>query len=289
MLKPSKDLLSHEALFIERYERLLTIARRLPDVSPEQAQDLVQDAFIQFTVCQPSLAQIQNLDAYLQRMVRNLHASQIRRRPPGQSLPLETSDYETAELTLQATRNEQASAAVVEELTAICQYAKLRKETSRAGSALILRFFHGYYIHEVAQIFRIQKQPVYDLLRMARREARLFRKDSERLRFLGQRPDNPRKFLSAADMESGARMDGADDLLERLRDTIFSSCHTPCMALKQLGRSTAVNKMKASTRRLPRTLSVVGVASNSSIACCACLQCTADSRPTGSVRIRMLQ
>jgi hypothetical protein len=37
MLKPWKHVQSHEALFIERYERLLGVARRFPDISPERA------------------------------------------------------------------------------------------------------------------------------------------------------------------------------------------------------------------------------------------------------------
>ena len=40
------------------------------------------------------------------------------------------------------------------ELRQVCQYACDRKETSRAGSVLILRFLHGYYPREIAQIMR---------------------------------------------------------------------------------------------------------------------------------------
>jgi len=44
---------------------------------------------------------------------------------------------------------------VHDELRRVYQYACARKETSKAGSVLILRFFHGYYPSEIAKLLRL--------------------------------------------------------------------------------------------------------------------------------------
>ena len=77
-----------------------------------------------------------------------------------------------------------ATVEATQELACVCRYACLRKGSSKAGSILILRFFHGYFPSEIAQIARCTPHLVDDWLRIARREARLFREEPHRLRFL---------------------------------------------------------------------------------------------------------
>jgi RNA polymerase sigma factor (sigma-70 family) len=217
----------HEDLFLARYERLLAFARQLRDVDAQRAEDLVHDAFVQFIVSRPPLDNIENLDGYLHRMVRNLHLSEIRRRTPVQSLLPEATEPETAALQLQALKDYASLAAVKAELRATCRYAIARKESSRAGSAFILRFFHGYYIHEIAQILRAEKQPVYDLLRIARREVRAFRESSDQLSFIVNVTEDAAALLLTETSEEG-------ELVEHLCDSIFKSCRTDCLPVRQL-------------------------------------------------------
>jgi RNA polymerase sigma factor (sigma-70 family) len=217
----------HEDLFLARYERLLAFARQLRDVDAQRAADLVHDAFVQFIVSRPPLDNIENLDGYLQRMVRNLQLSEIRRRAPVQSLLPEAAEPETAALQLQALKDHASLAAVKAELCAMCRYAIARKESSRAGSAFILRFFHGYYIHEIAQILRTEKQTVYDLLRIARREARACRESGDQLSFIGNVAEDITEPLLTETSDEG-------ELVERLREAIFNSCRTDCLPVRQL-------------------------------------------------------
>lgn len=88
---------SHEDLFMQRYERLLEMARHLNGQSSERAEDLVHNAFIQFTFARPDLQSIQDLDSYLFIMLRNMNVSQVRRAMLIQAEKLSVADYDSAE------------------------------------------------------------------------------------------------------------------------------------------------------------------------------------------------
>jgi len=82
MLQPSKiapGFDQHEELFLERYGRLRACALQLTENDREQAEDLVHDTYVQFTLARPDLNAIGNLNGYLYTMMRNLHVSQLRR------------------------------------------------------------------------------------------------------------------------------------------------------------------------------------------------------------------
>src|SRR6266478_9235099 len=68
-----------EELFTERYERLLSWALRLTNQHRASAEDLVQDAFIQFTRGRTSLDAIENIDGYLRRMLKYMHLARLTR------------------------------------------------------------------------------------------------------------------------------------------------------------------------------------------------------------------
>src|SRR6266487_4392744 len=173
MLKPLKLVPNPEDQFIERYERLHGWALALTAGDQERAEDLVHDAFIQFTLRRVELGAIENLDGYLHRMLRNMFLSEVRRASNLQQLPHSIADYESAELGLRSS-DAQARLQIADELRRICRYSSERKETSKAGSVLILRFFHGYYLNEIAQVMRSSPQAVDERLKIARKEAKLF-------------------------------------------------------------------------------------------------------------------
>src|SRR5919107_4697453 len=97
MLEPSEIFraeeskgVSHEEVFLARYGPLRAWALRLTEGDAGRAEDLVHDAFVQFTFTRPELARVRNLDGYLYQMLRNLNVSQMRRagrrrrgEPPG--------------------------------------------------------------------------------------------------------------------------------------------------------------------------------------------------------------
>src|SRR5882672_853073 len=81
MIQPSRiarDFDAHEEAFLARYARLRSWALHLTENDQERAEDLVHDAYIQFTFARPDLNSIGNLNGYLYTMLRNLHLSQVR-------------------------------------------------------------------------------------------------------------------------------------------------------------------------------------------------------------------
>src|SRR5688572_9338716 len=85
-----------EDLFVERYNWLLTWALTLTGQDREAAEDLVHEAFLQFTLTRrPDCDGIHNLDAYLYAMLRNLHLSEVRRQARIRSATLPLIDYES--------------------------------------------------------------------------------------------------------------------------------------------------------------------------------------------------
>src|SRR5882724_10226788 len=141
-----------EELFTQRYERLLAWALRLTNQHRPSAEDLVQDAFIQFSLGRTSLEEIENIDGYLRRMLRYMHLARISRNAQqANDRALSIADYDSFHLSWRAIEPPRRMQAQ-EELRQICAYACSRKETSRAGDVLILRFFHDYYPSEIAKV-----------------------------------------------------------------------------------------------------------------------------------------
>jgi len=227
MLKPrpaDSNWPNHEELFMQHYQWLMGWALRMTDQNQEQAEDLVHDCFVHFTICRPSLEAIgENLEGYFYTMLRNLHLSQVRRasrlRETIVPLPeLSLLDYDSVEFGLKALEQqaqEQLQLQVQDELRSICQYACLRKETSKAGSVLLLRFFHGYYPMEIARILKSPRGAVDELLRAARTEARVFLANPASLGFVNHHP------LSVPADNKTKR--GAEDFLAELGHSIWRS------------------------------------------------------------------
>ncbi len=145
LLKPANP----EDLFVQRYQLLMGWALSLTGHNQALAEDLVHDAFIQFTLRRAELGAIENTDAYLHRMLRNMHLSQVRRAGLIEDTRVSIANFDSIELGLRAV-DPREDVTVQDELRLICQYTCARKETSKAGSVLILRFFHGYYPSEIA-------------------------------------------------------------------------------------------------------------------------------------------
>jgi DNA-directed RNA polymerase specialized sigma24 family protein len=226
ILRPraTKRTTNHEALFIERYQRLLGLALQLTEGDRERAEDIVHDAFIQFTFSRPDVSSIENLEGYLYGMLRKLHLSQMRRDSRSRIQPHFLVEYDSAETGLHLIDPRDRLQAQ-EELRRVCHYACTRKETSKAGSVLILRFFHGYYPSEITKVIRGTRHAVDLRLRSARAEAKATLANPEALVFLNDKPapDIREKLLAQSTVE----------FLAELRRTIFRSCHGDCLSPEQ--------------------------------------------------------
>lgn len=226
-----------EQLFTERYANLRLWAIHLTS-QEAAAEDLVQDAFVQWMLGRTRLEEIENIDGYLRTMLRNMHFSRMSRAAQRlQETALSIADYDSGLLgwtAIEPPRRMQAS----EDLHQICAFACFRKESSKAGSVLILRFFHNYFPTEIASVLNSSRNCVDQWQRLARREAKLFMNRPGGLRFVnGEAPSrHPVRYL---------RSDC--DLMLDLRQLIFSSCRGECLSPAELHEAYASGNDEALT------------------------------------------
>jgi RNA polymerase sigma factor (sigma-70 family) len=222
--KPQREFeLSHEDLFVRRYDDLFSWALQLTGRDRDRAEELVQEAFVHFVLAQPDLAAIENLDGYLYCTLRNLHVSSLRRLNRSVEGGLAIVDYDTAELGLTAGSWLQVEAQ--DELRQVCRYACERKRTSKAASILILRFFHGYYPSEMAAITRTPRETLAVMLNTARSEVRTFLAEPSRVRFMKATMESlSRAFFRRTNA----------DFVQELRQAIFRAKEGDCPSTEML-------------------------------------------------------
>src|SRR5947199_1637672 len=246
VLQPSRiarDFEAHEEVFLARYGKLRSWALQLTEHDRERAEDLVHDAYIQFTFAQPDLDAINNLNGYLYSLLRNLHLSQLRRSTRRQHRTISIVDYDSAEIGLRAA-DPRERIRLQDQLREVCKYACMRKETSKAGSVLILRFLHGYYPREIAQVMLCTREAVEERLRVARSEARQYLENPKSLRFLNHQVSEPRAVATRLSSDphisekSQSAGDGfartVDEFLNELRRMIFDSRQGECSTRDQI-------------------------------------------------------
>jgi DNA-directed RNA polymerase specialized sigma24 family protein len=229
MLKLRRISALHRDVFLERYEGLHSWAIQITANDRALAEDLLHDLFILFTLSQPDLARIENLDNYLYASLRNLHVSQLRRTTRGRFEQLSIVEYESAKLSLHSIGSGRDLIQAQDELRRICHYACARKATANAASVLILRFFHGYYPSEIARVMRSTRQAVDVRLRAARTEAKAYLENSKSLTFMSgsQASVTPEVFPARFARAAG-------DFLLELQQTIFDSRQGECLDLEEL-------------------------------------------------------
>jgi len=162
---------NHEELFTGLYTRLRGWAIQIVRQDHELAEDLLHDAFIQFTNARPELKKIVNTEAYLYGLIRNLYLSHLRKKARRDKHTSSIIDFETMRLGLKSAEFAD-NFQIQEELKRICYFLCLRKESSKSASVMILRFFHGYFPSEIASVMRATPQVVKVRLNTARNEAR---------------------------------------------------------------------------------------------------------------------
>jgi DNA-directed RNA polymerase specialized sigma24 family protein len=214
---------THADLFMDRYNELLERTSQLTGHDRGRAEDLLHDAFVQFTCGHADLSAIHDVDRYLFGIIRHLHLSNVRRAMRSiNGLPI--IEYDSAESGLRV-KDACQQMVVSEQLRAICRYACARKETAKAGSVLILRFFHGYYPEEIAHLLRVSHPAIKEQIRYARSEARLYIEDPGRLTFMRD---------SSIEATGAQIAKPSSDLLTELRSAIFRCKSGPCLSAKNL-------------------------------------------------------
>ncbi|MGH9346405.1 MAG: hypothetical protein ACRD26_03970, partial [Vicinamibacterales bacterium] len=214
---------AHEDVFVEHYAWLREWARTLAKGDRSLADDLLHTAYVQFTTRRPDLGAVRDLEAYLYTLLRNLHLSHARWASRHEA-SLTVVDYDSVTL---AVHNAGAGIEVWDQLRAVCAYACRRKETSKAGSVLLLRFFHGYFPSEIGKILRSPPKTVNEWLRLARCEARTYLENPGALAFAG----DPRTAMRREAPHAG----GADGFAD-LRREIFAARAGVCLDPADLRR-----------------------------------------------------
>jgi RNA polymerase sigma factor (sigma-70 family) len=235
--------LSHEDVFIGRYQALVLVALKVTDGNRQEAEDLVHEAFIRFTLVQPPLDEVQHLDAYLSRMLRNMYTSRIRRRQRAAETSLSILDYDSLDIGFHAI-DVRAKLEVREALRAACEYGCIRKRSSKTGSVFLLRFFHGYLPSEIASLARLSSAIVDALVFRARREVKVYVEHPNQLAFIGGRDAKPPSVshvghhFSGANGAVGAANAETDPsehaFVHELRARIFNDTHNRCWSKKAL-------------------------------------------------------
>jgi len=215
-----------ESLFLERYQRLLSWAMRLTNRDRWVAEDLVQEAFIQFIRGRTSVDAIANVDGYLWRMLQYLNLARVARQTEQmQRQALSIADYDSLSMGLHAFDIDR-QLQVKEQLIDICRYACIRKETSRSGSVLILRFFHEYSPSEIGKLLCRPRHTVDEWQRVARAEMKSYLDNPRQLSFVrsksGPKVTIPDTFIARTDLSSA------------LRQMIFNSRLGECLTVDKL-------------------------------------------------------
>jgi DNA-directed RNA polymerase specialized sigma24 family protein len=222
-----------ERVFLEHYSWLAVCALAITHGHRESAEDLLHDAFVQFTGKDTDLTSIGDLRSYLQGILRNLHLLQLRRatRHPVQQLSL--MDHDSAPVSLRTwASTEQLQSADL--LTLACAFACHRKEASLAASVLILRYFHGFYPGEICLLLSAKKKLIYRWIERGRAEAKAY---------MDAPYDLPETGSSSSAPKPGALPATPNALLARLRNQVFRSCTTDCSILAESPNELGVPEM----------------------------------------------
>lgn len=246
--RPADD---HEAWFADRYAQLLTWATRLTGGDRGQAEDLVHDVFVQFMTRRPDLTAIENPDGYLYTSLRHHQLANARRTArQRETVASDTFDllaHDSLPSSVRAWRAQHFDAEpFAQQLRDVWRYAQHRKGTAKTASVLLLRYFHGYYPGEIAEVLRLSRATVGQLLHLARKEARLFMADPD-----ATAPSAPDPGLF-----------DPPDLILALRDAALrSDPHGVCLADEEV----------ASMYRAPGNASVPTATAAHLVSCARCL------------------
>jgi DNA-directed RNA polymerase specialized sigma24 family protein len=210
---------TNEELFFDYYPRLLEWATQLTHLDRADAEDLVQDLYIQVMSINVVVDEVDEIEPYLFKILRNLHYSRLRRKGRSPIYDLSIVDYDSVERGLAAV-DRRALFLVHANLRLICEFVCQRKDTARSASIFLLRFFLGYYPSEVMKVVLGTRASVDRSLQLVRREAQSYLDQPS-----STSPAVQQNRRSAFPASVG---DDSHALFLELRQTIFSSCKGPC-------------------------------------------------------------
>jgi DNA-directed RNA polymerase specialized sigma24 family protein len=227
-LKLEKKSRDHETILLNHYDWLLDWAIQLTQGASDEAEDLVQDLYVRFVQMKsgPSFTDDDQIRAYLYTSLKNLFISKKLRHGRDAISGLLAVDFDSVEFVMSAVDRSQLLH-VRSDLAGICEYACIRRSTSRAAAALILRFFLGYLPTEVMALFRAKRSNIDTLIDTARLEAKTYLNRPGTLRFLSRSARKSPSFPRYLPEQSEA-------LFAELQRRIFSEPEGTCLPPDEL-------------------------------------------------------
>lgn len=227
VLKPGSRVLlsdSVERILSRYYPQLVEWGRILARGDETAAEEIVQDLCLHFTLAQPDLSRVQNLNNYLFMCLRNMYLSNLARVSRERLRVIQIEDFDA--LGSVAANRGLDTLHVQNELIQISNYVLDRKSVSKNASHFILHFFLGYPRKDVARLARLPISAVYNALKETRAELREHLSAGEKIRLVEQEATAKQELLRAA-LPS-------DLLLQQLRTAILDADPASCTAEKEL-------------------------------------------------------
>src|ERR1700759_5299946 len=129
-LHPKSGRRTNEDIYFAYYSRLLEWANQITHNDRAEAEDLVHDFYLRISRITRSIDEIEQLEPYLFKVLRNLYYARVRRAGHDPLNDLSIVDYDSVEQGLAvADRRELLFAR--DHLRQICRYACERKSTVR--------------------------------------------------------------------------------------------------------------------------------------------------------------
>jgi DNA-directed RNA polymerase specialized sigma24 family protein len=216
---------SIDQLLASRYSQLLHWGAVLTRGDIGKAEEIVQELCLYFTLSQPDLSSVVNLDGYLYTSLRHIYLSGLARSSREAQHFVSVAEFDSFESAL--TSNSAGDPLQRQnDLRRICGYAVWRKESSKSASYFILHFFHGYGRREIADLACLPISAIYNKLKIARSEVVSYLETPGKLRVVN-RELPPQPTLSWSLLT-------APELFSELRKTILRARLSPCLDPAQL-------------------------------------------------------
>jgi RNA polymerase sigma factor (sigma-70 family) len=219
------SLQTPESVFASKYPWLLRWALHFSQNNRAVAEDLVQDTFLKLLLSWESLHDLDNIEPLLYSYLKYSHLAEQRRGQRYSFQSLSTIDCDSLGVILSNARPD-GQLELQDELRRIVNFLLWRKNSARFASIFLLRFFHGYFPDEIAQICCSSRHAVDLSLSHAREELRAYLLDSNNVEVIHMMRPEEIKPSGAAIPEH--------DFVGELRRSIFAAAGSPCLAIDEL-------------------------------------------------------
>ena len=216
---------SPEALLESYYSQLVQWGILITRGDEAMAREIVHDLCLHFTLAQPNLDHVENLDGYLYTSLRHLYLSVLEKASREATRLITVDGYDSIHFTPRSGSPE-TLLQTQNDLRRICSYEVWRKETSKSASYLTLLFFHGYSRGEIASLACVPLAAIYNKLKIAREELKAHLNQAHSLKIIrGDAPPVPALQVIVVPFA---------EFFDEIRTNILSARSTDCLPAEDL-------------------------------------------------------